>query len=514
MDPIVYEWLNLVVRWAHVVAAIMWIGDSFLFMWLDRSLQKPEKPQDEAVMGELWMVHGGGFYELVKRKYLKPGELPPKLHWFKWESYSTWITGFLLLVVVYYTGKGAYLVDPVAGGMTHLQAVGASLALLAGGWLVYDFVWMRLEKQPVVAKAVSAALVLAANYGVTQLFSGRAAFLQVGAMLATVMAGNVFFRIIPAQKNMLAATLAGAKVDTSLGVRAKLRSTQNHYVTLPVLFTMLSNHFPSTWGHPHAWVVLSLLMAAGMGVKYFMNFRFQGSKPALALGGASFAAFVVMTAPAPGGPGHEQFAGAAPVEFARVKQIVDLRCLSCHAQQPTDPAFAAPPSGVVFDHPEHVRASADRILVRAVLTKSMPLGNLTGMTDEERAIVGAWVAQGAKLDGASAALPAPPPAEQALARPPAEEAKALFAERCAACHGATGAGDGLAAAALTPRPRAFKDPEWQAAVGDDHLRKVIVEGGAAAGKSPLMPGNPDLAARPEVVEALVALVRDLGGAAR
>ncbi len=516
MSPIVHEWLNLVMRWTHVIAAIMWVGDSFLFMWMDSHLRKPSQQRLASgtsdggeVVGELWLAHSGGFYEVVKRKSLDA--LPPELHWFKWESYFTWITGFLLIIVVYYLGGKAMLVD-LGSPLSHLAAVHLSLGLLFATVGVYDLLCRTpLVKNNKVFGVVGFVLVTAVAFGLSQVFSPRALFLQVGAMLGTLMASNVFLRIIPAQKHMLAATKAGTPVDTSYGMRAKQRSTHNHYLTLPVLFTMLSNHFPSLYGHSQPWAVLALLFLFGAGLKYTMNFRRQ--TPPLILGGslAALIGVLVLTAPV-SAKVDPQLAAQPKVSFATAQSIVQSRCVTCHSPKPTNPAFAAPPSGIVLDTPEQLAALADRVLVRAVTTKTMPLGNLTAMTDGERLLLGAWVVQGADVHAPgpvdlTAALQAGLPTVFAT---PALEARSLFDTRCAACHGALGHGDGPAAVSLTPKPRNYTDAAWQGATTDANITKAILEGGAAIGKSAAMPGNPDLDGKPEVVAELVKIIRSLG----
>jgi uncharacterized membrane protein len=385
-----------------VTAAIMWIGDSFLFMWMDSSLVPPTRVRPGEVAGEMWMVHSGGFYEVVKRRFLAPAEMPEKLHWFKWQAYTTWISGILLLGVVYYLGAGTSLTDPAAGTFGRGSAIAVSLALLVASWLLYDALWSSpLGRVSWVARGLSVILLVAAAWGSTRLFSGRAAYLQFGAMLGTIMAANVRWRIIPAQDQMLAATRAGTPVDTSLGLSAKTRSIHNHYLTLPVLFTMLSNHFPSTYGNPWNVAVLLLLVVVGAALKYVMNFGHRSSPWIVAAGAASLVAVVTLTAIASRPPAADAALAAGPrVPFAAVEDIVQRRCLTCHSTHPTNPSFPQPPSGIVLEDPRRVKDLAPRIMVRAVTTKTMPLGNLTGMTEEERRILGAWIAQGAHLDDA------------------------------------------------------------------------------------------------------------------
>jgi uncharacterized membrane protein len=510
MAAVLSEWLNLLVRWVHVIAAIMWIGDSFLFMWLDSHLSAPREGRDGPVTGELWMTHSGGFYEVIKRKSLRKGEAVGPLYWFKWESYTTWLSGFLLLGIVYYHGASALLIDRAVANLSVGQAVGLSLAVLFGGYVVYSAMWKTpLKDSQTAFAAVGFALVLGLTYALTHLFSGRAAFLQLGATLATIMACNVLMTIIPAQRHMLAATEAGTPVDTSYGLRAKGRSIQNHYLTLPVLFLMLSNHFPSTYGHPQAWIVAGLLFIVGVGLKYVMNKRRQSHPLAIVATAFSLVGVVGFTSrPAFETSGLEAYQNKPPVSFATVNAIVQTRCITCHAAKPTSPMFPAPPNGIVLETPEAIAAQGDRIGVRAVTTKTMPLGNLTGMPDDERALLGAWIAQGKDIHATGPAQVAPQvPDAGTEPTNPVEAAAHRFATLCSACHGTKGDAQTPTAAALNPKPRAFTDAEWQTATSDDAIRKIVLEGGAAVGKSPAMPANPDLKARPEVVEELVKIVR-------
>ncbi|MCY1078973.1 urate hydroxylase PuuD [Archangium lansingense] len=521
MSAFIQEWLNLLVRWVHVIAAIMWIGDSFLFMWLDSHLTSPSRPREGAVVGELWMTHSGGFYEVVKRKSLAKGEMPDTLYWFKWESYTTWISGFLLLIIVFHLNGASLLIDSSVYPLTAGQAAAISLGVLPLAYGLYELLWKTpLAKNNRVFAAVGFVLITALAYALTRVFSARGAFLQVGATLGTIMAANVFFRIIPAQRHMLAMTREGKPVDTSYGLRAKGRSIQNHYLTLPVLFTMISNHFPSTYGGSRPWLVLGLLFVVGAGLKYVMNFRAQTPPLAWAGTAAALLGVIVLTRPPPD-PALEQFAGKPPVKFEEVASVMQTRCATCHAARPSSPMFAAPPLGIILDRPDAIRAHADRVFVRAVATKTMPLGNLTGMTEEERSLVGAWFAQGGAVpEGAKmpdfiappVAAPAPAPAATpgtALADIP-ESSRNYFASVCSTCHGPKGAGDGAVAAALNPKPRNFGDKAWQDSITDEALKKVIVEGGAAVGKSAVMPPNPPLAEDTETLNGLVKLIRAFG----
>lgn len=400
METVVLEWSHLLLRWAHVIAGILWIGDSFLFMWMDRSLEPPSRPRPGAVVGELWMVHSGGFYEVVKRRSLLPEELPARLHWFMWEAYSTWITGAFLFGVVYFAGGGVFLVEPGARTLGLGPAIALCVATPVAAWLAYDALWRSpLARRPRLLALICYLLIGLLAFGLTRVLSGRAAFLLVGATLGTLMVANVWRVIVPGQARMLEATRAGRPVDVTHGERAKRRSIHNHYLTLPVVALMISPHFPSTWGHPLGWVVLLLLVAFGAAVKHLMSYRARTHPAVLAAGAGALIALVAMTA-RPAGPGAaaEAYRGAAPVSWSAAREILERRCASCHATRPAHPSFPQPAGGVVLEDPRRVRALSDRILARAVVTRTMPLGNLTGMTDEERARLGAWIAQGAPID--------------------------------------------------------------------------------------------------------------------
>jgi uncharacterized membrane protein len=342
------------------------------------------------VGGELWAVHGGGFYRVQKFR-VAPPELPEPLHWFKWEAYSTWLSGFALLVVVYYLNARVYLVDPTVADIDPAAAIAASVALLAAGWLVYDQLCKRLglAREKLLAGILIVLLTLTA-YALWQLFAPRAVYLQLGAMLGTIMAANVLFVIIPSQRKLVEAKRAGLAPDPVHGLRGKQRSVHNNYFTLPVLFAMLSGHAPQTFGHPRGWLVLVAIGLLAAYVRHFFNLRHRGrtvwaiplSAAALAL--ALAAAITPKRAP------------PAPVPaFAEVGAIVALRCVPCHAEHPSHPAFDAAPKGIKLESAAQIRASAAAIHQQTVATRAMPIGNLTGMTDAERALIGAWFAAGA-----------------------------------------------------------------------------------------------------------------------
>lgn len=500
MESAFQEALNLIFRWVHVIAGIMWIGDSFLFMWLDSHLEQPKKPREGAVVGELWMTHSGGFYEVVKRRYLARHEMPDNLYWFKWESYTTWITGFLLLFVVYYLNGASYLIDPTVSDMTTFEGVALSLGLLAGGFVAYDALWSSpLKNHPKTLAILCFGVLIAIAAWITTLYAPRAAFLQIGAMMGTIMSANVFFRIIPAQKNMLAAAREGKEVDTSLGLRAKMRSRHNHYMTLPVVFTMLSNHFPATYGHEHPWLVLAVVFIFGAGLKFIMNYRMQAGAFVWTMTLSSLAAIAFMTA----GPSlavDETSLAQKKVSFPEVHRIIQARCVNCHAQYPSNTAFVSPPAGMIMEDPAQIAQLAPRILERVWVNKTMPLGNQTKMTEEEREKVAAWIVQGAEITAAPRFDGEPDPAM-------VDKAKVFYAERCVTCHGKDGHGDGPAAIGMLPRPTNLTDRLWHAQVSDEELRKVILGGGPARGLAGTMPPSSDLEDDPALLVALVHLVR-------
>jgi uncharacterized membrane protein len=390
--PLLLEWLGALARWVHVLAAIMWVGDSFLFMWMDASLEPSRSPREGDVAGEMWMVHSGGFYEVVKRRSLRPADMPPNLYWFKWQSYTTWISGAFLLAVVYWLGGGALLVDS-GSRLAHGAAVAVSAGSLVAAWLVYDAACRSpLARRPWLLAGVLVLVLAGAVFGFTRVFGARAAWLQTGAMLGTIMAANVWRVIVPGQAKMLAQTRAGEPVDTGPGLLAKRRSTHNHYLTLPVLFMMLSQHFPSGYGHPLGWLVLLLMSTAGVVLKYVMNFRGRSDWRAVTLGAASLLAAIVLTARP--GAGGRAFAAAlrTGVPDEQAFAIVQRRCTTCHSRRPSNPSFPEPPAGVMLDRLDRLKAMSPRVQVRAVETKTMPLGNLTGMTDAERDTLAAWIA--------------------------------------------------------------------------------------------------------------------------
>jgi uncharacterized membrane protein len=393
MDPYANEWLDFLARWLHVVAGIVWIGTSFYFIALDNHLEKPGEGAAEGVRGEAWEIHGGGFYRVQKYR-VAPPSLPERLLWFKWEAYTTWLSGFALFIVLYYFNARTYLIDRSVADLSPAAAIAISVGLLAVAWVVYDLL-CRLVRNELMLAAVLLGLTTLAAWGCSRLFSGRAEYIQVGAMLGTMMVGNVLFVIIPAHWELVRAKEAGREPDPAPGIRAKQRSVHNNYLTLPVLFAMLSNHFPTTYGHSYSWLVLVALMVTGAWIRHFFNLRHSGRTVWAIPVTAALAIAAVAVAIRPTGGGDGSAAAATAVPFARVHAIVEERCVPCHSSHPTKVAVA--PKGVTFDTPDEIAAQAALIERVAVTTRTMPIGNATGMTRPERDVLGAWIRQGAKI---------------------------------------------------------------------------------------------------------------------
>jgi uncharacterized membrane protein len=379
------DWLDLGLRWLHVVAGIAWIGASFYFIRLDLALRPPRDPRDSerGVAGEFWGVHGGGFYHSQKYK-VAPRQLPEPLHWFKWEAYTTWLSGFALLVVLYYVDADTRLIDPTVADLETWEAIALSAGGLAAGWIAYDVLCRTMGRggDALLAVCVAGLIVLAA-WGYGELYASRAAYLQVGAVIGTMMVGNVLFVIIPAHWELVRAKQAGREPDPQPGLRAKQRSVHNNYLTLPVVFTMLAGHFPITFGHQHAWLVLLAIMGASAWLRHFFNLWHVGRRPMWipATAAAAFVALAIAIEP----DGGELPTITRSVGIAEVEQIVDRRCVSCHSGN-------FPPAGVRLETRDEIGARAEQIERVAVDSRVMPPGNTTGMTDEERARIAAWLA--------------------------------------------------------------------------------------------------------------------------
>jgi uncharacterized membrane protein len=375
--------LDLVLRLLHVVAGIAWIGASFYFVRLDLSLRPPRDPGDaeKGVAGEFWGVHGGGFYQSQKYR-VAPRELPEPLHWFKWEAYTTWLSGFALLVVLYYLDADVRLVDPDIADLADWEAIAISAGSLAVGWLVYELLCRFVAGDLVVAAGV-AAIVVVASFAMGELLAPRAAYLQVGSILGTIMAANVLLVIIPAHRELVRAKQEGREPDADLGIAAKRRSVHNNYLTLPVVFTMLAGHFPFTYGHDRAWLVLVAVAAIAVWVRHFFNLWHQGRRAWWILVSGAVAAAVLAVAIE---PDDEPSRTVAPVAFSQVERVIQQRCSSCHSG-------VSAAGGARLDSRERIEARADDIERQVVQTRAMPPGNSTGMTDAERDLLAAWAAR-------------------------------------------------------------------------------------------------------------------------
>ncbi|WP_397459350.1 urate hydroxylase PuuD [Pseudomonas asplenii] len=434
MEAHLLEWLNLSVRWVHMITGVAWIGASFYFVWLENNLNRVNPRSGLA--GDLWAIHGGGIYHLEKYK-LAPPSMPENLHWFKWEAYFTWMSGVALLCVVFYSNPLLYLVAP-GSGLSGAEGIAIGIGALVVGWFVYDFLCdSPLGKRPVLLGLLLFILLIAAAYGLSKVFSGRGAYLHVGAIIGTIMVGNVFRIIMPAQRALVAAIAENRTPDPSLPAKGLLRSRHNNYFTLPVLFIMISNHFPSTYGSPYNWLILAGIAVLAVLVRHYFNTRHNSQKfawtlPVAALGMICLA-YVTGPAPMPatpetakaaakieyqplpetalgGGlkpapatevsaPAPQPTAAAAAaneVAFDKVHSVIQERCAVCHSAKPTSPLFSSAPAGIMFDTPQQIQQLAPRIQAQAVTTQIMPLGNITQMTQQERDLIGAWINQGAR----------------------------------------------------------------------------------------------------------------------
>jgi uncharacterized membrane protein len=407
MSGRVLELLDFVARWTHVIAGIMWIGNSLLFNWLDRNLVSADNASgaEGSPVGTIWLLHSGGFY-YVEKTTLRGRKLPAPLHWFKWQAYTTWITGAALLFVVYYLSDRAVLTDPSVANVSHAAGVAVGVGAIVSGWALYEFVQRVVgPRNAAVAAAIWLIGFVAISVGLTRLLSGRAAFLHVGALLATIMAGNVFFTIVPSQRELVASVGSPSGADSAVSARAKRVSIYNNYFTFPVIALMVSNHFPAIYGHRWNWLLLFVITASGAAVRHVLNIRFsfQQWKPVLVgtIAASVIVLFALLSIPAGSNNaatanGDTATAGRM-VTFDEARHVIDRRCAACHSAQPSDLTFGAAPAGVMFDTPEQIVARAPRIRERAVVTRTMPPGNKTHITDDERAIIGRWVELGANL---------------------------------------------------------------------------------------------------------------------
>lgn len=386
------EWMNLIIRLMHITFGIAWIGASFYFVFLENALNRTKDVRDE-LAGNLWAIHGGGFYYLEKYK-VAPQKIPKHLHWFKYEAYFTWLSGFCLLFVVYYFNASAMLIDKNILDITPLMGIGIGVGSFLVAWVIYGL----LCKSPLIKKGAIFTLIgfivaIGFAYFYSLVFNSRAAYMHFGAMLGSIMVANVFFVIIPAQKAMVKAAREGKPLDEQLGKNAGMRSLHNNYFTLPVLFVMISNHFPSTFGNDYSWLVLAIITLGTAGVKHYLNLREKGQLSVWVMPVSVLILLAAAFMTAPEKPG----ACKTEVIFAEVNTIIQQRCVSCHSAKPTDNIYSAAPNGVMYDTPLDIVKMKDKIMQRVVITKTMPQNNKTNITQKERDLIRCWIDQGASL---------------------------------------------------------------------------------------------------------------------
>ena len=385
------EWLNLLVRWLHVITGIAWIGASFYFVWLDNHLEAPSKASDieRDVSGELWAVHGGGFYHAEKFR-ARPPAIPDRLHWFKWEAYWTWLSGFALLIIVYYVGADIHLIDRSVADISRSAAIAIGLSCIAIGWVVYDVLCKSLlARNNNALSLVLFALLCGTAWGLTQVFGGRGAYIHFGAMLGTIMVANVAMVIMPSQRAMVRAAEQGKDPDPRYGIAGKQRSVHNTYFTLPVLFVMMSSHYAFTFGHRYNWALLIALSLAGALIRVWFVDRHKGEQSALTLIAAAALLLLVFWT---GIPTTQIATKTTASDYTRVQAIIAQRCAVCHAASPVQPGIAAAPKGVIFESDAQIRSQAILIAQQSAITRVMPPGNLTQMTEDERALIARWAA--------------------------------------------------------------------------------------------------------------------------
>jgi len=392
MEAYIVEWISLIFRWLHLVAGIAWIGASFYFVWLDNSLEEPPRwKEDKGIAGELWAIHGGGIYE-VSKYHNGPVRLPKTLHWFRWEAYTTWLTGMFLLIIIYYLGAESYLIDKRIADLSQFQAIGIGLLSIGGGWIVYELIC----RSPMSTNGGLVGLVLfviaaAVSYALTQIFSGRGAYIHVGAIIGSIMTGNVFRVIIPSQRVLLAAIERGVEPDPAWAARARLRSTHNTYLTLPLLFIMISAHYPMTYTHPFNWLILPVIIGVtAVTRRYFILGHRYINKPIL-LAIAAVATIALAIAIAPPGVSVNTKNGISVVSDRAVEDIIRMRCASCHSNVPTDDVYTVAPGGVTLDDIDALNQWAPRIKARTIVVGDMPFMNKTEMTFEERTQIAHWL---------------------------------------------------------------------------------------------------------------------------
>ena len=396
--PFLLDWLDLIVRWIHIIVGIAWIGTSFYFNWLDSKLDRSIIKDD--IEGELWSVHSGGFYNINKLKG-PPKQFPKELHWFKWEAYTTWISGFVLLIIVYYLNSESILIDKKINDISTFTAIIISVTFLLGSWFIYDFLCKsKLINNTFTFSLICLILASLLSYVLTKIYGSRAAYIHVGACLGTIMAANVFRVIIPSQKNMVNSALENKKPDLKKGISAKNRSIHNNYITLPVLFIMISSHFPFTYGHKYNWLILILISIIGASVRHYFNLKNKKQHkiwilPAAAIGMICLSLYVSIPKINKNIDNNNL---NEIISFNEVNNIIKYRCGVCHASKPTFDGFDEAPLGIIFDSPEDILNNIDKIKAQSIDSDIMPPGNLTGMTKDERNKINSWIIQGAKIN--------------------------------------------------------------------------------------------------------------------
>ncbi len=396
-----WEFLDMSVRWLHVIAGIAWIGSSFYFVHLDASLKKVDG-MPEGAGGEAWQVHGGGFYHMTKYM-VAPAKMPKELTWFKWEAYATWASGFALMVMVYYVSAELYLIDTHVLDLSSWLAALISFLGLVFGWICYDRLCKsKIGENETLLAAVCFVFLVALSIVFTYIFSARGTYMQMGALIGTIMVANVAHIIIPNQRVVVADLIAGRKPDPKLGQVAKQRSMHNNYLTLAVVFVMISNHYPLIYASPHNWLILALVVVMGAVIRHFYNVRHRGDpSPWWTWAVATMLALVVigLTSIKPPASDTEEAAASpkTPVTFAEVEEIMLTRCSMCHAAEPVWEGVAAPPKGVILETPAQIAMQADDINLQAVRTHAMPPSNITEMEPGERAVLATWIAAGGSL---------------------------------------------------------------------------------------------------------------------
>ncbi|MBL4941935.1 MAG: urate hydroxylase PuuD [Colwellia sp.] len=393
MESYIIDWFSLIFRWLHVITGIAWIGASFYFVWLDNSLENPPQwKKDKGIKGDLWSIHGGGIYEVAKYK-LAPEQMPATLHWFKWEAYTTWLTGMILLSIIYYLGADAYLIDKQVADLTQFQAITIGLGFITFSWILYEALCSSpLGKNSTVIAVILALAAVAISYALAHLFSGRGAYIHFGAIIGTLMAGNVFRVIMPSQRALIAAIEKGEAPDPKWGAKAKLHSTHNTYLTLPLIFIMISSHYPMTYAHQFNWVILLVIVAiTALARQYFVLEHKKIHKPSI-LFAAAAATLALAIAIA---PKQIEVKTVAPEDKAQLvidaQQIIAQRCSTCHSATPTDEVFTVAQAGVLLDTTAQMQQWAPRIKARTIDTHDMPFMNKTNMTADERMVIARWL---------------------------------------------------------------------------------------------------------------------------